>query len=215
MGQTTTSTKKYSGTISASDPATGIIQVTTAGGVVHVSVQFVPALFRWPQVAEIWTVYQENGTWILGDLLQDTNSDAPIAEMQPGEAQINASTVIDSAGNQFVTQFGRMAWRVIEVPQSATPVIDTDNADIIAISELAQPITSMTANLTGTPNPGDILWIEIVDNGTAQGITWGAKFAATNAGPALPTTTVSNDVLTIAFRVRAITPTVWSCWLVA
>jgi hypothetical protein len=103
MARSSTSTVTYGGIIAASDPATGTVQVTTAGGVVQVLVDIVPVLFRWPVVGEHWMVRQENGTWLLDSLYQDSSSDAPLSEMEPGQAQINATETIDSSGNQFVT----------------------------------------------------------------------------------------------------------------
>lgn len=40
------------------------------------------------------------------------------------------------------------------------------------ITGLAQAITSMTTGLTGTPNAGDMMMIQITDNATARAITW-------------------------------------------
>lgn len=102
--------------------------------------------------------------------------------------------------------------RVITVAQSATPVINTDNADVVSITGLAQAITSMTANLTGTPNVGDSLIIGITDNGTAQVITWGASFEASTV--ALPITTVVSTLLTVGFLWNAVTSK-WRCVAVA
>lgn len=81
---------------------------------------------------------------------------------------------------------------------SATPTINTDNADCHQITALAAAITSMTTNLSGTPTDGQELDIEILDNGTARAITWGASFAS---GPAtLPTTTTLSKWLYVKFR---------------
>lgn len=81
---------------------------------------------------------------------------------------------------------------------SATPTINTDNVDCHQITALAAAITSMTTNLSGTPTDGQELDIEILDNGTARAITWGASFAS---GPAtLPSTTVLSKWLYAKFR---------------
>src|ERR1035437_3032846 len=94
---------KYGGVISNCDPANNKITVTTAGGAVDILVPYVPAFWRWPVVGEKWLIRKENGSWTLDSLARDPNSDAPLAGMQPGEAQINATTTIDASGNQFVT----------------------------------------------------------------------------------------------------------------
>jgi hypothetical protein len=78
---------------------------------------------------------------------------------------------------------------------SATPAINTDQYDAVTITALATPITSMTTSLTGTPNNFQRLLIRIKDNGTAQGITWGASFVSSQA--TLPITTVAGKVTTV------------------
>ena len=99
--------------------------------------------------------------------------------------------------------------RVVIVTQSATPAINTDNGDIIQITGLAQAITSMSSGLTGTPVAGEMLMIQITDNGTAQGITWGASFASTT-NSTLPTTTIASTILRTLFQ-RNNANTLWEC----
>ena len=91
----------------------------------------------------------------------------------------------------------RITKRVIAITSSATPTINTDNADAVDITALATAITSMTTNLTGTPANKDTLVFEIKDDGTPRAITWGASFVA--GGVALPTTTVASKILTVGF----------------
>lgn len=102
----------------------------------------------------------------------------------------------------------RIAWRSPAITQSATPAINTDVTDYAEITGLAQAITSMTTNLTGTPVKGDKLWISITDNGTARAITWGASFEASTV--ALPTTTVISTRLDVGFMWNVAT-TKWRC----
>jgi hypothetical protein len=97
----------------------------------------------------------------------------------------------------------------------ATPSMDTDNYDLFQFTSLAAAITSMTTNLTGTPNAGDLLWIQFRDNGTARAITWGSKFAASGTVP-LPTTTVASTTLNVGFVYDTTQATpIWSCVAVA
>lgn len=98
--------------------------------------------------------------------------------------------------------------RVEVVTQSATPQMYTDIADMVKITWLAQAITSMTTNLTGTPVDGQKLWIQITDNGTARAITWGTSFEASTI--ALPTTTVISTRLDIWFIYNS-TTSKWRC----
>jgi hypothetical protein len=98
--------------------------------------------------------------------------------------------------------------RVVSTTQSATPTINTDNGDIFQIAGLAQAITSMTTNLSGTPVAGDMIMIQITDNGTARAITWGASFASTTV--TLPPTTVISTMVRVLLQ-RNNANTIWDC----
>lgn len=102
----------------------------------------------------------------------------------------------------------RISKRVVVTTQSATPTINTDNGDIFQITGLAQAITSFTTNLSGTPVAGDMMMIQITDNGTARAITWGASFASTTV--TLPTTTVISTMLRVLFQ-RNNANNAWDC----
>lgn len=106
----------------------------------------------------------------------------------------------------------RIIKRVPPITQSATPIINTDITDVAHITGLAQAITSMTTNLTGNPQEGDTLRIDITDNGTARAITWGASFEASTV--ALPTTTVISARLDIDFVWNSVNSK-WRCIKVA
>lgn len=108
-----------------------------------------------------------------------------------------SGTPVGTTDTQTLTN-KRITRREGTVASSATPTINTDNVDAFTITALAVAITSMTTNLSGTPTSGQELEIEILDNGTARAITWGASFAS---GPAtLPTTTVLSKWLYAKFR---------------
>lgn len=100
----------------------------------------------------------------------------------------------------------RITKRVGTVTQSATPSVNTDNMDIASITGLAQAITNMSTNLTGTPVAGDMIMFQITDNGTARAISWGSSFSATTV--ALPTTTVISTMLRVLFQWNGST---WAC----
>lgn len=91
----------------------------------------------------------------------------------------------------------RITARVTTEASAAEPTINTDNADAHSITALAEAITSMTTNLSGTPTNFQKLTIRFLDNGTGRAIAWGASFEDT--GVALPNTTVANKVLTAVF----------------
>lgn len=121
-----------------------------------------------------------------------------------------ASIPTYTSTNTFTNK--RITRRVVTTTQSATPTINTDNTDMASITGLAQAITSMTTNLSGTPVQGDFLEIQITDNGTARAITWGASFVASTV--ALPTTTVISTLLHVLFEWDS-TSSKWICVAVA
>lgn len=103
----------------------------------------------------------------------------------------------------------RVTNRAPTVTQSATPTINTDVTDVAHITGLAQAITSMTTNLSGTPVQGDTLRIDITDNGTARAITWGASFESSGT-ITLPATTVLGVRLDVGFVWNTVTSK-WRC----
>jgi len=138
-------------------------------------------------------------------------SDTTLSRSAAGVLAVEG-VVIPSLSSTNTLTNKRITRRVVTTTQSATPAINTDNTDVSSITGLAQAITSMSSSLTGTPFAGDILIIEITDNGTARAITWGASFTASTV--ALPTTTVISTLLTVGFR-RTNANSAWVCVAVA
>lgn len=147
----------------------------------------------------------------VGSIELGAASDTTIARVSAGVISVEGVTVPTISSTSTFTN-KRTTKRVITTTQSATPTINTDNTDVSNITALAQAITSMTTNLSGTPNPYDSLIICITDNGTARGITWGASFEASTV--ALPTTTVISTLLTVGFLWNSATSK-WRCVAVA
>lgn len=142
-------------------------------------------------------------SWLLTSTVTTVGTD-PLTYVQ---FSIAPSNVVTLTGTQTLTN-KRITKRAPAVTQAAAPTINTDVTDVAHITGLAQAITSMTTNLTGTPNEGDMLRIDITDNGTARAITWGAKFESSTV--VLPTTTVVSTRLDVGF----IWNTVTSAWRV-
>lgn len=117
------------------------------------------------------------------------------------------NTIVGRTSTDTLTN-KRITRRVVTTTQSATPTINTDNTDVAYITGLAQAVTSFTTNLSGTPVNGDMLIIDVTDNGTGRALTFGANFEASTV--ALPTTTVASTKLTIGFRWNIAT-TKWTC----
>lgn len=128
-------------------------------------------------------------------MVLDSNGRVGINVVAPSEKfEVSGNAKVSGTGNYFT---GRWRARVDSTASSATPTINTDNVDIFKITALAANITSMTTNLSGTPNDGDI--IELVITGTAaRTISWGSSFVSTTI--ALPTTTVSTTTLTVVLQ---------------
>jgi len=119
--------------------------------------------------------------------------------------------VVGTSDTQTLTN-KRVTPRVTSITSSAQPAINTDDCDCFSITALAENITSMSANLSGTPTNFQKLIIRIKDNGTARSITWGASFAA--KGVDLPTTTVAGKLLSVGFIYDTVA-SVWGCVAVA
>ena len=128
-----------------------------------------------------------------------------------------AKTLIDDASaSEALTTLGietatltltnkRITKRVRSITSAAQPTINTDNCDYVDITALATNVTSMTANLSGTPTIGQTLWISIV--GTAQRtIAWGNKFE----GELLPGKVDNGKRLDVGFIWNAVTSK-WRC----
>ncbi len=136
-------------------------------------------------------------------------SGTSLLKANSGGALANATADVD-----YVTPTGtgtltnkRISARVGSTTSSATPTINTDNVDIYKLTAQAVDITSFTTNLTGTPTDGQCLIIEITGT-AARTIAWGASFEASTV--ALPTTTVTTDMLAVAFLYNAVTSK-WRC----
>lgn len=119
----------------------------------------------------------------------------------------NANDAIEALQSRIGIK-GSVAARVTTVTSSATPTLNTDSSDSLTITALAANITSMTTNLTGTPDNFQRLIVRIKDNGTPRTIAWGAKFSP--MGVALPTTTTTSKVLTVGFIYDTVTAA-WGC----
>lgn len=103
---------------------------------------------------------------------------------------------------------GNIVPRITAIVSNANPTVNTDLTDGVNITALAVNITSMTTNLSGTPDNFQSLVYRILDNGTARTISWGASFVA--MGASLPTTTVISTILTVVFSYDSVAAK-WGC----
>lgn len=112
-------------------------------------------------------------------------------------------TYFDTLYGASVTQTltnKRIQRRAVTVTQSATPTINTDNGDIFNITGLAQAITSLTTNLSGTPVAEEMIMMNITDDGTGRAITPGASFVGTNNNSLTGLTTVAGKKLCLLWK---------------
>lgn len=157
------------------------------------------------------TLYGTTNAITVGSVEVGHATDTTLSRVSAGVIAVEGVTVPTISSTSTITN-KRNTRRVVVTTQAAAPAINTDNGDIFQITGLAQAITSFTTNLTGTPVAGDMMIIQITDNGTARALTFGASFAATTV--ALPTTTVISTMLRIGFQ-RNNANTVWDCIAVA
>ena len=117
------------------------------------------------------------------------------------QAQTLSNKVLDNT-NTINTDF-------VAVTINAAPTYTLKNKRIYSISGLNLAITSMTTNIAGSGNAGDMIMWQLTDNGTARAITWGAAFGSTNNGT-LPTTTVAGVLMRILFQYNSAN-SLWEC----
>lgn len=152
---------------------------------------------------------QINGKQASGSYLTSANITGTITngvtDKAPSEDAVFDALALKASlsGTETLTN-KRITNRVVSTPVAAQPAINSDNGDIFTIVGLNVAITSFTTNLTGTPTHGQMMSVEITDNGTARAITWGASFAASGT-LALTTTTVINTTLRNLFSWDSVT----------
>jgi hypothetical protein len=123
-----------------------------------------------------------------GTTLQTTNSAIlPVASGGTGASTLAAASIATYTGTETLTN-KRIDPRTITTTSTATLTPDISVDDQFNIT--AQAVGLTVAAPTGTPVDGNKIIIRILDNGTAQTISWNATY--TVIGVTLPTTTVIN-----------------------
>lgn len=90
-------------TITTVDPPTRKLEGRLGdGGVIRIMTWDVSSTFRWPQEDEVWTIYLENGYWMLGSRILNPEEDVPLEDLAPGSVRIDGSTIVDAAGDEVV-----------------------------------------------------------------------------------------------------------------
>ena len=177
------------------DTLTNIVDQTT--GLIKSSLAFTSPVLTTPQINDASSDHQY--VFAGSELTADRTVTLPLLT--------GADTFVFADHTQTVTN-KRITKRVGTVTSHATPSINTDNVDMFTITALAEVISSMTTNLSGTPTNGQTLVIRLLDNGTARAITWGASFAS--RGATLPTTTTLSKYTYVGLIWNSTTST-WDC----
>lgn len=112
-----------------------------------------------------------------------------------------------TASNTVTLTNKRVVPRYSSTTSSTTPTINTDDVDVYELTAQAADITSFTTNLSGTPNPGQLLRIYITGTAT-RNITWGSSFESSTV--TLPTATDGTNTLDVGLRWNSITSK-WRC----
>lgn len=156
-------------------------------------------------------IQRKAGAWTNRTIAQ-YKTDLALTKSDIGLGNVdNTSNATERAATRTLTN-ARITRRVVAVTQSATPTSNSDNADVFSMTALAQAVTNMSTNQTGTPVDGDLLMWRITDNGTARALTWGTLYEASTV--ALPTTTVISTMLMVGFAWNTATSK-WRCIAVA
>lgn len=131
----------------------------------------------------------------------------------PDDSAVDGTELVpvvnDNAGtkeNKKVTVRDIKAPRSLVIESDPTPTINTDLVDFVEITEQAEDITDMSANLTGTPRRDQVLHIAITAT-DAFGIVWGDEFE--DGAEDLPAT-INTDRLDVLF-VRNMATNKWRC----
>lgn len=114
--------------------------------------------------------------------------------------------IVGTTNTQTLTN-KRNTRRVVSITSHATPTINTDNMDVANFLALADDITSMTTNLSGTPNDSDLLLFRIKASG-ARTIAWGASFVDHGATP--PVAVTDGKTARVLFEWDAVA-SAWCC----
>lgn len=160
-------------------------------------------------------LYYSDGTnWVYTETPYNANQ-ATVNAGTNDEQFVTPKTFNDSAqlaakasltGTETLTN-KRITRRVTSIVSNATPTVNTDDCDMVRITAQAANITSMTANLSGTPTEGQLLHYQMLAS-AAYTIAWGASFEA--KGQALPTVFTANKRLNVLFSWDSVTAK-WGC----
>src|SRR6476661_2490246 len=88
-----TRVSKLRGHVTTVDPARGIIELVTAAGPVLLTGFDTDTVVRWPKQDEDWSIYEENGYWVLGKRFLNNEEQKVIQALQPGEVYLDGDNL--------------------------------------------------------------------------------------------------------------------------
>lgn len=74
------------------------------GSFVQIGVQDQSATFRWPVEGEIWSIESLNQGWVLGARLTTADEEFRIEDLDPGDALIDSSKIVNKDGARLLTE---------------------------------------------------------------------------------------------------------------
>jgi hypothetical protein len=93
-------TARWKCRVVTSDPVTQRIEIVLGDGAVR---QVNPqSIDRWPIEGEVWTVYQENQSWILGQRWADDTEEFKTSDLTPGDMRLDSNVIYDADGHRVV-----------------------------------------------------------------------------------------------------------------
>ena len=177
----------------ASAPGTGVTAVWASGGTPSYSTAVPDAFWCVP-------VYGL-GYWLVFPSAEVLSGYMPLATYDPTalvNGQVAGQDTVQTLTNKRIT---KRVFALAAPTGAGTVTIDTDTTDVSLIGTATAGVNgALTIDSAGTPEDGDDLLVRIVDNGTAQTLTWGPTFASGNGGSgtvALPTSTLGSTAKTL------------------
>jgi hypothetical protein len=106
--------RKLRGRVTTVDPSQRIVEVVTADGNAHrVYITDISAGgFVWPIEGEDWSIYEENGMWVLGNKFLNQDEAVELESLQPGDTYPPRFTIEGTPGDGDVATWdaGVSSW---------------------------------------------------------------------------------------------------------
>lgn len=165
-----------------------------------------------PDSAGAWEVGYytlSGGVLTRNGLISSSNAGAAVTFASGGKdvtVVYPAAYAVDAENAATMTN-KRNVPRVTTLAFSATPTINTDNYDEVILNPVSGNITSMSTNLTGTPNHGEQITFHFKPTASVS-LAWGAKFE--DSSITKPVSLTSGTQLSVSFTWNSL-DSLWRC----